>query len=128
MTDRAWSKEELETAVERLSDPDRFQEAERIVAEAAPGLQSVLVSALGSGGWFGESHQSETLKAATMPDEDERLTAIRSLLTEETHMGMMVGVAVGWALHRELEGDATDRQDFKSERENGGTAAEPEES
>lgn len=127
MTDRAWSKEELEAAVERLSDPDRFREAERIVAEAAPGLQGVLVSALGSGGWFGESHQSETLKAATMPDEDERLTAIRALLTEETHMGMMVGVAVGWALHRELEGDSAAIRDFE-QPENGGPAAADEES
>jgi hypothetical protein len=66
-------------------------------------LSSVLVTALGSGGWFGESHQSETLKAATIPDEEKRLTAIRALLTEETQMGMMVGVAVGWALHQELE-------------------------
>lgn len=98
-----YSKEELDAAVERLSDPERFREAEQVVASVAPELQSVLVSALGSGGWFGESHQSETLKAATMPDQDQRLTAIRSLLTEETHMGMMVGVAVGWALRQDLE-------------------------
>lgn len=128
MADRAWSKEELEAAVERLNDPELFREAEMLVAEAAPGLQSVLVSALGSGGWFGESHASETLKAATMPDEDERLTAIRSLLTEETHMGMMVGVAVGWALHQELEGLDAGRTDRQNEAETGGSTADPEES
>ncbi|MDQ2621663.1 MAG: hypothetical protein M3Y45_01340 [Actinomycetota bacterium] len=127
MADRAWSKEELEAAVERLNDPDLFRQAEMVVAEAAPGLQGVLVSALGSGGWFGESHLSETLKAATIPDEDQRLTAIRSLLTEETHMGMMVGVAVGWALHRELEGEPTGPDDDQYESETGGTAAGPEE-
>lgn len=97
-----YTEEELKAAVERLSDPDAFADAERVVAVVAPDLQGVLVTALGSGGWFGESHQSETLKAATMPDEDMRLTAIRSLLSQETHMGMMVGVAVGWALRAEL--------------------------
>jgi hypothetical protein len=103
VSDEIISDEELAAAVERLSDPERFREAEQLVSRVAPGLSSVLVTALGSGGWFGESHQSETLKAATIPDEEKRLTAIRALLTEETQMGMMVGVAVGWALHQELE-------------------------
>jgi hypothetical protein len=102
----SWNEEELKRAVERLSDPDSFAEAEEVVATVAPDLQGVLVSALGAGGWFGESHQSETLKAATIPDEDARLTAIRALLTEETHIGMMVGVAVGWALRAELAGSS----------------------
>ena len=30
------------------------------------------------------------------------LPAVRALLSEETQMGMMVGVAVGWALRQEL--------------------------
>ena len=58
---------------------------------------------LGAGGWFGESHDSEALKAATTPDEEARLTAVRTLLAEEARMGMMVGVAVGWALADQLE-------------------------
>ena len=107
MSEETISDEELAAAVERLSDPERFREAEEIVSRVAPGLPSVLVSALGSGGWFGESHESETLKAATIPDEDQRLTAVRALLTEETQMGMMVGVAVGWALREELETGGT---------------------
>ncbi|MCO5315651.1 MAG: hypothetical protein M9938_05765 [Solirubrobacterales bacterium] len=102
MAEPTFSEEELRAAVERLGDPERFREAEAVVASAAPELQTVLVTALGSGGWFGESHQTETLKAATIPDEDQRLTAVRALLTEETHLGMMVGVAVGWALRKEL--------------------------
>ncbi|MBN8866751.1 MAG: hypothetical protein J0H98_04295 [Solirubrobacterales bacterium] len=102
MPEEIFSDEQLAAAVERLSDPDRFREAEQLVSRVAPGLPAVLVTALGSGGWFGESHQSETLKAATIPDEDQRLAAIRALLTEETQMGMMVGVAVGWALREEL--------------------------
>jgi len=100
-----YSDEELKAAVERLSDPERFREAEQVVATVAPNLQAVLVTALGEGGWFGESHRSETLKAATDPDEQRRIDAIEALLTEETHMGMMVGVAVGWALRKELEED-----------------------
>jgi len=93
---------ELEAAIERLLDPERFSEAERVVARAAPQLQKVLAAALAEGGWFGESHDAETLKAATLPDPDERLAAVRSLLAEEARMGMMVGVAVGWALKEEL--------------------------
>ena len=99
----------LEAAIERLIDAERFAEAERIVARAAPRLQRVLAAALAEGGWFGESHEAEALKAATAPDPDERLAAVRSLLAEEARMGMMVGVAVGWALHVEMnDADASD--------------------
>jgi len=94
--------EQLDAAIERLADAERFAEAERIVARAAPQLQKVLAAALAEGGWFGESHDAEALKAATAPDPEERITAVRSLLAEEARMGMMVGVAVGWALHQEL--------------------------
>jgi hypothetical protein len=95
--------EQLDAAIERLADAERFSEAERIVARAAPQLQKVLAAALAEGGWFGESHEAEALKAATVPDPEERITAVRSLLAEEARMGMMVGVAVGWALHGELQ-------------------------
>jgi hypothetical protein len=93
---------ELEAAIDRLSEAGRFADAERIVARAAPSLQGVLAAALAEGGWFGESHDAQTLKAATTPDPEERLTAVRTLLAEEARIGMMVGVAVGWALHAEL--------------------------
>jgi hypothetical protein len=96
---------ELEAAIERLLDAERFAEAERIVAQAAPQLQKVLAAALAEGGWFGEPHENETLRAATVPDPDERLLAVRALLAEEARMGMMVGVAVGWALNEELRDD-----------------------
>jgi hypothetical protein len=100
-------EKQLEAAIERLLDPERFTEAERIVARAAPQLQKVLAAALAEGGWFGEPHDAQALKAATVPDPDERLAAVRSLLAEEARMGMMVGVAVGWALKEEMA-DATD--------------------
>jgi hypothetical protein len=95
----------LEAAIERLAEADRFAEAELIVARAAPQLQRVLGAALAEGGWFGESHEGESLKAATVPDPEERIAAVRSLLAEEARMGMMVGVAVGWALKEELGDD-----------------------
>jgi hypothetical protein len=94
--------ERLDAAIERLADPRRFAEAEAIVARAAPDLQRILNSAMSEGGWFGDSHQAEALRAATVPDPDERIAAVRSLLAEEARMGMMVGVAVGWALKEEM--------------------------
>ena len=102
MPRHAYSEDELDAAIEALSEPDRFREAESVVAVAAPKLQRILAQALEAGGWFGESHEREVLKAATVPDSEERLTAVRTLLAEETRMGMMVGVAVGWALAEEL--------------------------
>ena len=101
----------LEAAIERLVDAGSFAEAERVVARAAPQLQKVLASALAEGGWFGESHDGETLKAATVPDPDERVAAVRSLLAEEARMGMMVGVAVGWALHGEMADAGNDPEE-----------------
>jgi hypothetical protein len=94
--------ERLQAAIARLTESGRFAKAESVVARAAPQLQRVLAEALAGGGWFGESHQAETLRASTVPDPDERLAAIRTLLVEEARMGMMVGVAVGWALKEEI--------------------------
>lgn len=98
-------EERLEAAISRLTESERFAEAEAVVARTAPQLQRVLAGALAEGGWFGEPHEAETLRVATLPDSEERLTAVRSLLAEEARMGMMVGVAVGWALKEELAQD-----------------------
>ncbi|MFN8160621.1 MAG: hypothetical protein U0R52_06210 [Solirubrobacterales bacterium] len=105
------SEARIEAAVQRLAaEPERFAEAERVVARSAPRLQEILATALFEGGWFGEAHDAESLKAATNPDPEERVAAVRTLLAEEARMGMMVGVAVGWALRTELgtdtEGDS----------------------
>ena len=96
------SDEQVEAAIRALSDPERFQGAERLVAEAAPQLQRILAHALNEGGWFGPAHQSEVRSAAVDPDEASRVTRIETLLAEETRMGMLVGVAVGWQLASEL--------------------------
>jgi hypothetical protein len=101
------SDADIEAAVESLCDPARLRGAEHRVARIAPGLQRILATALQEGGWFDEAHRSEVLKAATKPDPDERIAAVRTLLAEETRIVLMVGVAVGWELARELEGDGT---------------------
>jgi len=104
-------EQRLEAAIERLAEAERFAEAETVVARAAPQLQRVLMTALAEGGWFGESHESESLKAATVPDPEERIAAVRTLLAEEARMGMMVGVAVGWALKEEMsEGESPESE------------------
>ena len=103
MSERTFTDEELDRAVEALSDPERFREAEARVARVAPQLQRILGEALGAGGWFGEAHESQVRQAASPQEEGERLTALRTLLAEETRIGMLVGVAVGWELARELE-------------------------
>jgi hypothetical protein len=48
-------------------------------------------------------------KAASAPEEADRATRIRTLLAEETRIGMMVGVAIGWELARVLETEQHDQ-------------------
>ena len=99
---REFSDAELEAAVEALAERDRFREAEAVVARAAPQLQRILAQALESGGWFAQSHDEAVRRALGPSEEEERRAAVRTLLAEEARMGMMVGVAVGWALAEEL--------------------------
>jgi hypothetical protein len=101
----------LEAAIDALTERERFREAESVVTAAAPKLQRILADALEEGGWFGEAHEAELRKAATAASDDERVTAVRTLLAEEARMGMMVGVAVGWALAEELSETPTDEED-----------------
>jgi hypothetical protein len=101
--EREFTDAEVDAALEALSDPERFRAAEGRVARMAPQLQRILAEALQEGGWL-EAHESLVLRAATTPDDEARLTAVRTLLAEETRVGMLVGVAVGWELARELEG------------------------
>jgi hypothetical protein len=100
--ERPFTDAEIDAAVEALSDPQRFRDAESQIARLAPQLQRILIHALDEGGWFGEAHDGQVLKAATTPDPDERISAVRTLLAEETRIGMMVGVAVGWELRKAL--------------------------
>jgi hypothetical protein len=96
------SDAEIDAAIEALSDPARLEEAQRLVAAKAPQLQRILDVALLEADWFGSAHQAEVLKAAGKPDPDERLTAVRTLIAEETRVSMLVGVAVGYELAQML--------------------------
>jgi hypothetical protein len=107
-----FTDEQVEAAMRALSDPERFAGAEQRLTVLAPQLQRVLAHALQEGGWFGEAHQSQVRAAAAEPDEAERAARIDTLIAEETRMGMLIGVAVGWELARELN---------DTEPESGGT-------
>jgi hypothetical protein len=93
---------DLEAAIERLAEEGALADAEAQVAAAAPSLQRILADALASGGWFEGGHSAQIESVAAMDDPAERATATATLLAEETRIGMMVGVAVGWALAAEL--------------------------
>lgn len=103
MSDTTYTAEEVDAAVQALADPERFRHAQDVVTHAAPGLQRVLNEALADGGWFGDAHDGEAARVAEEPDAAERLSALRTLLAEETRLGMLVGVAVGFELARELK-------------------------
>lgn len=97
------SEAEVEAALAALSEPERLRAAEHRVARFAPELQRILAHALQEGGWFDEAHESQLRRIAEAGSEGERMSAMRTLLAEETRLGMLVGVAVGWELARELE-------------------------
>lgn len=97
-----YTAEEVDRAVDALGDPERFSHAQEIVTHAAPGLQRVLNTALDEGGWFGEEHDRQLAKVAEIADPGEREVAFRTLVAEETRLGMLVGVAVGLELAHQL--------------------------
>jgi hypothetical protein len=99
---RAYSDADVEAAIEALSDPARLEEAQRMVGANAPGIQRILNEALHAADWFGSAHQAAVLEAAGKPDIDDRLTAVRTLVAEETSVSMLIGVAVGYELAHEL--------------------------
>jgi hypothetical protein len=98
----AFSDDQVRAAIEALLEPERFREAERRVAAAAPQLQGLLASTLAEVGWLDAAREEHLAKIAALEDPEQRLTELRTLLAEETRIGMMVGVAVGWELAREL--------------------------
>ena len=99
---RAYSDAEVEAAIEALSDPARLEEAQRLVGANAPGIQRILNEALEAADWFGSAHRAAVLEAAGKPSVDDRLTAVRTLIAEETSVSMLIGVAVGYELAHEL--------------------------
>jgi hypothetical protein len=99
---RAHSDEEIDAAIQALSDPERMEQAQQLVAQRAPQLQRILDAALAEADWFGSARDGELLGAAGRADPDERVHAMRNLLQEDTRVSMLIGVAVGYELARTL--------------------------
>jgi hypothetical protein len=110
VADRAFTDEELEAAVAAIADPERLRTAQELVMRTAPGLQRLLGTALDEGGWFDMGHDQAVREVACRDDPDQRLRELRTLLAEETRLGMLVGVAVGFELAHELDSQHTDNQ------------------
>jgi hypothetical protein len=100
----------IDQILAELSDPGGFDAAERRIGAIAPQLQSTLDRALFAGGWFDEAHEGAVLKAATTPDDAARLDAVRGLVLEQTRLGMLVGVAVGWEIAERLASASSDAE------------------
>lgn len=111
MSGERYSADEVDAAVEALSDPERFGHAQEVVTHAAPGLQRVLGAALQQGGWFDQAHDAQLAAATAADDPSERIALVQALLEEETRLGMLVGVSVGFELARELAARRHDDQE-----------------
>jgi hypothetical protein len=102
VADRPYTDADLDSAIAAICEPGRLQTAQALVAQIAPSLQRVLNSALAEGGWFDAAHQQAVREAATAEDPGARAQAVQTLVAEETRLGLLVGVAVGVELAREL--------------------------
>lgn len=102
MPDRAYTDAEVEAAIVALTDAERLRAAQDLVARSAPGLQRALNAALSEGGWFDTAHDQAVREAAGDPDPEARAVNMRTLVAEETRLAMLVGVAIGFELAREL--------------------------
>lgn len=102
MAEPPYTAAEVDAAVEALREPERLAHAQEVVTHAAPGLQHILAESLAAGAWFDQAHEAEVARAADTEDPQERLRAVRTLVAEETRVGMLVGVAVGFELAHEL--------------------------
>ena len=100
---RAHTEAEIHAAVEVLSEPARLEEAQRVVAAAAPKLQQILDQALHEAAWYDSAHQAKVMEATGQEDTEARLEAVQRLIAEETRVSMLIGVAVGYELAHVLE-------------------------
>jgi hypothetical protein len=107
VADRPYTDEELDAAVAAISDPARLRTAQEVVMRTAPSLQKLLAAALDESGWFDAGHDQAVRQVVGHDDPEQRLSELRMLLAEETRLGMLVGVAVGFELAHELETKST---------------------
>jgi len=95
---RAHSDDEVRAAVQVLSDPERLEQAQRVIGSVAPELQHILEQALDAADWFGSAHRAQVMEATGHEDPMARLQAVEGLISEETRLSMLIGVAVGYEL------------------------------
>lgn len=103
VSERSYTDDELDAALASIAGPDRLRQAQDVVLRTAPSLQRLLAGALAEGGWFDAGHAQAVRQAAAAEDPAQREREVQTLLAEETRLGMMVGVAVGFQLARELD-------------------------
>ncbi len=116
MPERAYTDADLDAAIAAIADPSGCARPRTWSTRAAPSLQRVLDEALAEGGWFDAAHEQAVREATGAEDPDERLRAVRTLVAEETRLGMLVGVAVGFELARELGNDPTPKPNRRTDR------------
>ncbi len=107
MADRqTYSAEQVDAAVAALTDPERLKHAQEVITHAAPALQRILNQALDESGYL-RAAGAQIQPMAAIEDDRERELAIRTLLAEETRLGMLVGATIGFELARELADPST---------------------
>ena len=116
MAERTYTDAELDAAIDQLTDPERMREGQDLVMRTAPSLQRVLAAAIAEGGWLGTAQQA-VREAVGEADPEQRLTAVRTLMADETRLGMLVGVAVGFELARILDAGGDDAPAEHTEQE-----------
>ena len=109
MPQRSYTDEELNATIEQLTDPAALRAGQDVVMRTAPSLQRVLAAAMADGGYFDSAHQQAAREVASDPDPEARMRALETMLAEETRLGMLVGVAVGFELARRLDETAADQ-------------------
>jgi hypothetical protein len=103
MTDeRRFTAEQVDAAVDALSQPERLGHAQEVITHAAPGLTRILDAALSEGGYFDAAHEAQIEAAASADDAAQRSAAVRQLVHDEVRIGMLIGASVGFELAREL--------------------------
>jgi hypothetical protein len=129
LPDRSYTAAEVDAALATLVEPGRLAHAQDVVVHAAPTLQRILAEALAEGGWFGDAHEAELGRVVAEPDQDERSRALRTLVADQTRLGMFVGVAVGFELAHELvhlgESDAQEPGGQEPQRSDGQESQRP---
>ena len=103
MPERQYTAAEVDAALERISSPERLEHAQQVVTHLAPQLERILGMALTEGGYFGNAHEAEVRRTASVEDPAERAGEVSRLVADETRLGMLIGVAVGFELAHELQ-------------------------